>query len=96
MASPAERLQIAARAGSVGSVDLVAIGAPLAGAAESGVRGAPRGLREGGGRDERGEDGADGRGVGATAYSWLAAENGKGGRYAVEGITEPAASTPGT
>jgi hypothetical protein len=82
-ANPAERLQIASAGWDRwGPVNLAAIGVHLAGAAGILVSEAPRVATQ--------------KGVGATVYSRLAGKKmEKAGGAPVDGITEPAASTPG-
>ena len=97
-ASPAERLQIAAAGWDRWApVNLVAIGAHLAGAAGILVFEAPRvASQKGVGAMSVAKTALTAAALGATAYSRLAGKKmEKAGGTPVEGITEPAASTPG-
>jgi hypothetical protein len=98
MPNPAEHLRIASAGWDRWApVNLAAIGVHLAGAAGTLVsRAAPCGDAEGGGRDERGEDGAHGRRARRNRLPYTGGKKmEKVGGAPVEGITEPAASTPG-
>src|ERR1700750_981331 len=96
--SPAERLQIASAGWDRWSpVHLAAIGAHLAGAAGILVFEAPRvATQKGVGAMSVAKTALTAAALGATVYSWLAGmKRKKAGGAPVDGITEPAASTPG-
>jgi hypothetical protein len=95
---PAERLQIASAGWDRwGPVNLAAIGAHLAGAAGILVSEAPRvATQKGVGAMSVAKTALTAAALGATVYSRLAGKKmEKAGGAPAEGITEPAASTPG-